>query len=144
MSELYNRKRVKFQNKTIQKKFFRLIENKLLGSRKEIAKICKVGVRQISDWRNAKSTLSLYAFEKLLNITNVSRPTKIQVIDQYSHTKSAGKKGYEVMLRKYGKLQVDETNRKIKWQKWWREIGIKKNQKILQRTKVFTPKRSTD
>jgi hypothetical protein len=112
MPKLYIKKRVKFPSKAAQKKFFRMIVKAMSGNIKEIAQISKVGVRQISDFRNAKSTLSLYAFEKLLAITKIPRPNSIEIIDRYSHTKLAGKKGFAVVMKKYGKFPKNEKLRR--------------------------------
>lgn len=144
MPKSYTKKRVKFLNKSEQRKFFQLIGNQVSGNKENIAKISGVGVRQISDWRNAKSTLSLFAFEKLILAYKIPRPRSIRIIDQYAYTSSAGKKGYNVTFKKYGGFPIDEVNRKIKWQKWWKTIGINKDQKILQRKTVHFPKRSSE
>ena len=144
MSESYNEKRVKFLSKNAQKEFFKLIENKLSGDTKKIAKISRVGVRQISDWRNAKYTLSLIAFENLLKVTKIARPTSVQIIDQYSHVKSAGKKGFKIVLKKYGEIPKNEKLRRENWEKWWGKIGKYQEHKIFEKKMIIVPRNGTD
>ena len=144
MSESYIGKRIKFLNRSSQKEFFGLIESQPLGNKKNIARISGVGVRQISDWKNVKGTISLSAFEKLLLTYKIPRPKSIRIIEQYSHTKSAGKKGYEVMLKKYGGIPKNEQLRRQNWEKWWKTVGKKQNLEILKRKVIRIPFNSAD
>ena len=118
MPKSYSEKRVKFLHKNEQREFLELAEKLIGKGKKGIALISKVSVRQISDWKNAKTTLSLEAFDKLLAITKIRRPTRIKILGRYSHVKSAGKKGLTAVLKKYGEFPKNEKLRKENWQKW--------------------------
>lgn len=144
MPESYIRKRVKFLNKTEQREFFQLTGKRIGIGTKGIALICKVSVRQISDWKNAKSTLSLYAFEKLLSVSKIPRPKNIKIVERYAHAKSAGKKGFIAVLKKYGKFPKNEKRRKENWQKWWKTVGMYQKRKIFKRKSIKVPKKSVE
>ena len=139
MLKSYIQKRVKFIDKTEQRKFIELVEKRIGGGTKELASISKVGIRQISDWKNAKSTLSLYAFEKFLVAAKIPRPTKIKIIERYSHAKSAGKKGFIAVLKKYGKFPKNEERRKENWQKWWKTKGKHQKREICKSKSIKIP-----
>src|SRR3989338_5145999 len=144
MPKSYIEKRVKFLNKTEQKEFIELIKKRIRRGAKGIALISGVGIRQVSDYRNAKSTLSLYAFEKLLITAKIPRPAKIKIIGRYSHAKSAGKKGFLAILKKYGEMPKNEKCRKENWYKWWETEGKYQKRKIFKRMSIKIPKRSKD
>ena len=144
MPKSYIGKRVKFLNKIEQKEFMKLAEEIIGAGTKGIALISKVGIRQISDWKNAKSTLSFYAFEKLLIATKIPRPNSIRIIDQYAHSRSAGKKGLVAVLKKYGKFPKNEKIRRANWEKWWKTVGIYQEREIFKRKSIKIPKKSIE
>lgn len=144
MPKSYIEKRVKFLNKAEQKEFIELVKKRIKKGIKGVALISKVGVRQISDWKNGKSTLSLHAFEKLLLAAKIPRPTKIKIIEQYSHARSAGKKGFVAILKKYGEMPKNENLRKKNWYKWWETEGKYQKRKIFKRMPIKIPKRCKD
>lgn len=109
-----------------------------------MASIGKVGVRQVSDWRNAKSTIPLHVFDTLLKISKIPRPSNIETLDQYSHIPSAAKKGGAATFKKYGGIIQNEELRRKNWQKWWGKIGIHKKHKILERKIIHKPNKNSD
>jgi hypothetical protein len=145
MTELYSKKRVKFRNKNKQKEFFISIE-KALGIKliKNITKKFNLNIRQISYWRNAENTLPLDIFETLLNLSKVQNPDGIRTIDRYSHVKSAGRKGYDAVLKKYGKFPNDEKKQKTNWKKWWGKIGKYQDREIFRRKPITLPNKNKD
>jgi len=142
MLKSYIEKRVKFLNKKEQRKFIEMVKQKIPDGIKGIAKVSKVSVRQISDWKNGKSSLSLYAFEKLLTVTKIPRPVGIEIIDLYSHASSAGKKGFIAVLKKYGQMPKDEKYRRENWYKWWESEGKYQKREIFKRMAIKIPERS--
>lgn len=144
MAKSYSKKRVKFPTKTAQMEFFNLLKKEPSLSTEAIAAIGKVGVRQISEWKNAKSTIPLPVFDTLLKISKIPRPTNIQILDQYSHIQSAAKKGGIATFKKYGRIIQNEELRKENWQRWWNNVGIHKKHKILERRIVHKPKKDSD
>ncbi len=144
MAESYSKKRVKFLTKSDQVEFFNLLKKEPGLSTEAIASIGKIGVRQVSDWRNAKSTIPLPVFDTLLKISKIPRPTNIQVLDQYSHIPFAAQKAYLATIKKYGRIPKNEKLRKENWEKWWNTIGTHKKHKILERKIVHKPRKSSD
>lgn len=144
MPKSYRGKRVKFLKKASQIEFFQLIEKHALGDTKNISRISKVGIRRISDWKNAKGTLSLDAFEKLLFVYKIPRPKSIKIIEQYAHTKAAGRKGYDAVLKRYGRIPKDEKLRKQNWEMWWKTIGRYQKRKIFKRKTIKIPSNNVD
>jgi hypothetical protein len=134
-------KRVKFLYKNDQRIFFEQVMQQI-GSRNEVAQVCDMSPHQIGDWKSGKYTVPLDIFERLLLATKIVRPTKIKIIDQYAHTKSAGKKGFEAVIKKYGVFPNNEDRRKRGWQRWWKTIGIHREQKILVRIPIKRPRQS--
>jgi len=144
MAESYSKKRVKFLTKNDQIEFFNLLKKEHGLSTQAIASIGKVGIRQVSDWKNAKSTIPLSVFNTLLKTLKVPCPTNIQILDQYSHIIAAAKKGGAATFKKYGGVIQNEELRRTNWQKWWNKIGIHKRHKILERKIVRKPKKNAD
>lgn len=144
MLKPYIQKRVKFLHKIEQKRFIELAQKNIRTNIKGIASISKVSVRQISDWKNGRATLSLYAFEKLLTLSKIQRPKKIKIVNQYEHAKSAGKKGFVAVLKKYGEFPKNEKIRRENWQKWWKTTGMYQKRDIFKRQKIRIPEKSIE
>ena len=137
-------KRVKFLDQNEQKEFIELIKTRIRNGAVGIAKISGVSVRQISDWKNAKSTLPVRVFEKLLVLAKIPRPKNIKIVGRYAHTKSAGMKGFIAIIKKYGEFPKNEKVRKENWWKWWKSKGKYQDREIFKRKFIKTPERNTD
>ena len=144
MAESYTKKRVKFLAKNEQIEFFKLLKEEPRLATEAIAVIGKVGVRQVSDWKNGKSTIPLHVFDTLLKISKIPRPNNIQILDQYSHIPSAAKKAYLATIKKYGKIPKNEELRKENWEKWWEKTGQFQKRKIFEPKKIRIPRKSVE
>ena len=144
MPKSYEEKRVKFLNRAEQKEFIKLVEKRIGANTKKLALISKVSTRQITDWKNAKSTLSLYAFKKFLLLSKIPSPKGIEIIERYAHIKSAGKKGFLAVFKKYGKFPKNEKRRKENWEKWWKTLGKYQKREIFKRKSIKIPKKSIE
>jgi intein/homing endonuclease len=63
-------------------------------------------------------------------------------VSRLEHLKSAGRKGGLTVLKKYGKLPIQENIRKEKWNEWWNSIGEKAHLKSHAPLKITKPKKS--
>lgn len=54
----------------------------------------------------------------------------------------AGKLGGEALIRKYGRVPVDESYRKKRWREWWNKTGQFRSQSILTPKSVLLPKKN--
>ncbi len=63
-------------------------------------------------------------------------------VSRLEHLKSAGRKGGLAVLKKYGKLPIQENIRKEKWNEWWNSIGEKAYFKSHAPLKIAKPKKS--
>lgn len=109
-----------FDSDSIQKKWLLTVRSIL--SVKEMATLCGYTERTVRDWLNAKSSLPYECVSLLVKETNVTAPT-IAKVAKYAHTSMAGKRGGRAVIKKYGRVPVDEEQRKIKWRHWWNEKG---------------------
>lgn len=85
----------------------------------------KVGVvrRTVDGWRNEETFMSEMGLIKLSEIGKIKIPKNVTYLDKYWYTRLGGKAGYASVIKKYGRMQVDEEERKRKWQKWYEEVG---------------------
>lgn len=67
--------------------------------------------------------MSYSAVEKISSRTKIEFPKQVKFINAFAHTSEAGKKGGQIIIRKYGKVPGSEKFRKEQWQKWWEKKG---------------------
>jgi len=139
MSESLNNFKAKFHNTGMQSKWFENIKKEL--SVKEIASICSYTERTIRDWQKEKFVMNYESLELLCKHLKTPMP-KVDKIYKYAHTSEAGKKGANSLIKKYGKMPIDESDRKKAWEKWWLEVGSKSEIKILQARDIKIPRKS--
>jgi len=75
-----------------QGSFFKKIQRKTGFSYQKMASICGVGQRSFSDWKNGSCLISLSAFERLIEISNINRPL-VKILPDYWHIKEASRRG---------------------------------------------------
>jgi len=108
----------------------------------EIAKICNRSERTIRDWQKEKFQMDFECFEKVSKVLKKKIP-EVQKVPRYVHTKDAGKKGAATLLKRYGKLPIDEKKRKEKWDLWWKTKGrYKRLPDAFHAKKVHIPSKS--
>ena len=126
----------------MNKRNFRISPRKIQAGTKELSSISKVSKDKYR-LENAKTTLSLYAFQKLLFLSKIIRPKRIKIIERYEHAKSSGKKGFLAVIKKYGKFPKNEELRKESWQKWWKTKGIHQKREIFKRKRLIYLKKAS-
>ena len=109
-----------------QRAFIESVEKKY--SLETIAEICSCSTRTIRDWRREKFPMQLLCARSLSRRASISLPKDIKIRSRYARLRKAGRKGAEIVLAKYGRIPVNESHRKARWQKWWLTEGRFKTQ----------------
>lgn len=78
--------------------------------------------------------------EKLCIHANVPIPN-VKLVPRFQHTSTAGKKGANAMLKKYGRIPVDEAVRLKYWREWWKTNGQYRDTSILKPKAIHTPRK---
>ncbi len=89
----------------------------------KIAEICSCSTRTIRDWRREKYDMHLACVDALSKFACIPFPEIRNVRERYGHVSRAGRKGAQVVMSKYGRVPVDENQRKKQWNKWWQKYG---------------------
>lgn len=87
-----------------------------------MALICSCSERTIRGWKMGKTMMPYKSLLLLAKEADVLVP-KIQQIDRYEHTRRAGLTGSSVVMKKYGRVPVNENVRKENWRKWFDNGG---------------------
>ena len=109
---------------------------------RQLSDLLKISKRTLSNWKKEKYNISVFASEILSSKAKVSIPSNTKVLSSDWFAKKAAKLGGEATYKKYGKVCLNENERKIAWQKWWQSGG--KNNKNLPTCpkKIYFPKKS--
>lgn len=107
----------------------------------EIATVCSCSERTVRDWRRERFLMDYACIEKLCVATNTSLPD-VHRIPRYAHARTAGRKGGAAVVRKYGRVPVDESIRKERWRQWWETTGKYKNGGILVPKSIYKPRKN--
>lgn len=144
LNKVISHKRVKFQPKE-QKNFILLVQEKFNTNAEGLAKLTDVHPRTVRDWRREKFLMSYDALRILCKRARISIPQNIEVKDSFWYVNKGSKKGWAAVLKKYGRVPVDEEYRKKKWYEWWEKEGKFKKHPIIDVCKPFNkPKHSED
>jgi len=135
-------KRIKFKKKGDQKNFILQIQNLTDLPYAHLARISNISERQFREWKNEKSTMSLYALNILTKTAGIEIPNNIEIVDAYEHTSRAGSIGGKAAFKKNKGLPFSEEHRLNGWKKWWETIGKNKHNPILLRKEIVRPKES--
>lgn len=119
-----------------QKKFLETVRQELKANTKELARLAGVHVRSVNDWEREKFSIPLSAVQRFCQEASISFPRNTKVKDPFWYTSKGAKYGWEVVVKKYGKIPVDEEYRKRRWHEWWEEEGKFKRHPIIN---VFSP-----
>lgn len=99
---------------------------------KSLADISGTSIRNLTDWKNEKYSMTLSAVERICRKRNVTIPTDIVIKDAYWYTSKGARAGGKAIVEKYGSVGGDPEHRKKKWQEWWEQEGKFKPSKITQ------------
>lgn len=143
MSERFKSNKVVFRKGT-QKKF--LQEALRHVSVDNLARLCSLSTRTIRDWKREKFRMDSDALEKICHTVGIQRPENVRFVSRFEHTARAGKKGAVIIMKKYGRIPVNEMIRKKKWKEWWGENGRKKETlgAFMTPKSIKTPKPSVE
>ncbi|RJQ34118.1 hypothetical protein C4568_03195 [Candidatus Parcubacteria bacterium] len=125
-----------------QRKFLLAVEERIGMER--MAALCHCSMRTLRDWSREKFPMPLACAQLLSRTSNVPLPKRMQTRERYAHAKVAGLKGAQAVIKKYGKMQFDETTRNAAWKKWWDQEGKLSESPILQPKKIHTPRQSAE
>lgn len=134
--------RITFSPKT-QKRFISKIKEVSQLTWDELGGKVGVSGRTLRDWKNSVYSIDLEIAKKLCEHFNIPLP-KNGDIESVSKIKSrAGKHGGEAIIKKYGKVPVEETRRKEAWEKWWKSTG-KEQSDLTRRLKINKPRKGAE
>ena len=128
-----------------QKKFIESVQFKLGTSLDDIAGKIGVHRRTLFDWRREKFLISLSGLNKLSKISGLPVPQNVELKDPFWYVNRGSKIGWVAMLKKYGRVPVNEEYRKKKWYEWWEKEGKFKKHPIINVCMPFNkPKHSKE
>lgn len=128
-----------------QKKFLEDVERELKIDTKGLARLVGVHRRSVNDWEREKFSIPLPVAQSLCQKTGLSLPKNIMVREPFWYASKGAKYGWQALVKKYGKIPVDEEYRKKKWREWWEKEGkFKKHPIINVFAPVSLPKRGTE
>ncbi len=87
-----------------------------------MAKICNCSDRTIRGWKLGKTMMPYESLVLLAKEANMLVPRVCQ-INRYEHTSRAGLAGSSAVMKKYGRVPVNETVRKESWRRWFDNGG---------------------
>lgn len=129
----------KFSSADSQRGWFKKVE--VYATNSILADLCHCSERTIRDWKNGKFRPRHDCIQKICRRYKLSMPTS-QKVSRFEHLKSSGRKGGLAVLEKYGKLPIQEQNRKEKWDEWWKTIGKDSYIKSHAPLRITRPKKS--
>lgn len=106
--------------------------------------MCSCSPRTIRDWRREKFNMSLASVHVLSQQTHTPLPKNIKIRNKYAHVVKAGRKGAQAVMKKYGRVPVDETLRREQWQKWWKKVGQFRQPPQFQAKSIYKPRKSIE
>src|SRR3989344_6131666 len=93
-------KRVKFP-KAQQKAFLELAQKKLNLTNNQLADLCKIHIRSLTDWKREKYFMSYSAFKKL-KYRKIATPKNIEIKEPFWYTSNGSLSGWLAVKKKYG------------------------------------------
>ncbi|MBI2638323.1 LAGLIDADG family homing endonuclease [Candidatus Peregrinibacteria bacterium] len=131
--------RVKLQ-KISPQEFFEIIKTRGRFSCTGLAKLLNVHRRNLSTWRYGKTLMPLRVFVKIANLINFH--PKFSVLPDYWHTKTAGRKGALMRIKRYGNPGTPEGRAKggkITYQNFFRHPILAKKSGFITEKYIKIP-----
>jgi len=136
--------RVKFSQGK-QKEFILLVQDKTGIGIKELAKLINTSPRTLRDWRKEKFLMSYDSLKTLSKKAKIPIPLDIKIEKPFWYAKSGAKRGWQAVVKKYGRVPINEEYRKEKWREWWEKKGkFKPNLVTNKPLPVYKPKLSRE
>ena len=131
-------KRVKFPEGQ-QKAFLELAQKKLNLTNDQLADLCKVHIRSLTDWKREKYLMSYPAFKKL-RYRKITTPKNLEMKEPFWYVSNGSLAGWLAVKKKYGgRVPVNEAYRKKRWYEWWNKKGRYRKDLITGATKPLNP-----
>lgn len=134
MAEMFKSKRVKFPFGK-QKAFLIKTKKTLRLKDEDLAKLLKISIRTLTDWKREKFHISLRALKLLSQKTKISMPQTTKILEPFWYTTKGASAGGIAVYKKYGYVGGDSEARKKKWLEWWNKIGRFKKHPIINVSK---------
>lgn len=96
----------------------------------EMAALCQCSERTIRDWRREKFSVDHSALVAIASRARLPVP-EVEKFPYFSHASAAGRLGAAAVMRKYGRVPVDEEIRKQSWYDWWQREGKFNPQNVI-------------
>lgn len=123
-----------FLNKALKKSFL---------TWEQLSKFIGINSRLLRYYRNEDYSLSVKLLKKIIEISDIKYPKNIKIESQYWTNSHNAKLGGLSLIKKYGKIPINEEERKEKWQNWWKSEG-RYNNLIIKRKEINNPIESED
>ena len=146
MSEKFIINRVSFKKSGVQRSFISKAKESLGMSWSDFSKNIGINRRTLTDWQREKFRISRQALLEISKISKISIPSQYRIIDMRDHLRKSGIKGGNALLKKQGRVCLNEDKRLQRWGRWWDTKG-RRNKKIkeLQRAReIIYPKFNKD
>jgi hypothetical protein len=141
MSMRSNNKRVKFKEGA-QKAFILKVERKIKSNISQLSGKLNINKRTLADWKREKYKISESALKSISNYSKIGIPRNIEIIGPYWYASKAGRAGYSAVIKKYGKMLLNEPKRISNWKLWWKQEGKSSKNKILLPLNFNKPEKS--
>lgn len=125
-----------------QRKFLESVEKKY--PLEAMARMCARSPRTIRDWRREKFPMQLACAHSLSQRAHIALPRNLATRHRYAHVRDAAIKGARALIKKYGRVPVDETLRREQWQKWWKKVGQFRQPPQFQAKSIYKPRKSIE
>jgi hypothetical protein len=109
---------------------------------KKMAFLCDRTERTIREWRNEKSHMPYACVALLSRKSRVPIPDSMRIVNRHALASTAGKKGYAMTMKRYGKMPIDESYRKEQWEAWWEKTGKLLALTLLEPKRISFPRKS--
>lgn len=124
---------------------FILNSKKRLGlSNVELARLLKISIRTLTDWKREKFSVPLKAVKILSRKTKRKIPKNIEIKDPFWYVSKGARAGGLAVYKKYGRIGSDPEHRKKKWYEWWEREGKYKYNFIATCKSIQKPKYSEE
>lgn len=123
MSERSSIDRLVFSRPGAQRKFIIQAKEKLDLDWEELAILIDAHPRSVRDWAREKYNMGRISARILARKSGVSIPKNTKVKKWADHLLLAGHNGGLAIMRKYGRVPIDEKYRQEKWKQWWDTQG---------------------
>lgn len=137
-------KRVAFLKKGQQGEFILQSKKELGLTWEKFATVADTGTRNMTDWKNEKSTMSLAAVQNICKARRCMAPKNIIIKDLHWYVAKAAKAGGEATYKKYKNVGGNESKRKERWREWWEREGKYKEDSITKQLSFRRPKYSEE